>query len=431
MIRVFAISAAILTIVAASLFFAPPANAGLVEDLRSGKSNVRAVSHVGLVYGLLNALKELKRYPDFKAMAYSGPYTTTSQAVYGAYSAQQAIETALEMCTKEAGSTCFVYAVGDQIVTGYTQEELADEIAAYDPAISGKTYSTSSIFCKRQDGSVYRHTEGYSCNNNEKISEAEYARLKNQSSASSANSDSLSGRSYCKRADGSVYITWGKCVETTEITKTGYDRLEKWAAEKKLSYCKREDGLVFESGGSCGGAVIITKAEYDRRKNAATDETSAISTARHFCKRRDGSIYTHTGEPACHYNKKISEAEYARLKSQKSATSRKPTASAGIKYCKREDGSVFRVWDTCRAAKQVNESEYYYYKRNLPKNATAAARTTSIKEWLKSIGLERYEAEFRRNDITLDIISELTDADLKEIGIKSLGVRKRILKAAN
>jgi len=58
-----------------------------------------------------------------------------------------------------------------------------------------------------------------------------------------------------------------------------------------------------------------------------------------------------------------------------------------------------------------------------------AGDSGGILGWLKSIGLEKYETEFRDNEITLNILPELTDADLKEMGIKSLGARKRILQA--
>tara|TARA_Y100000588_G_C14219750_1_gene910484 strand:+ start:136 stop:1182 length:1047 start_codon:yes stop_codon:yes gene_type:complete len=58
-----------------------------------------------------------------------------------------------------------------------------------------------------------------------------------------------------------------------------------------------------------------------------------------------------------------------------------------------------------------------------------AEGTNDISDWLESIGLEKFEDEFLSNDITPDILPELTNDDLKEIGIKSLGARKRILKA--
>ena len=58
-----------------------------------------------------------------------------------------------------------------------------------------------------------------------------------------------------------------------------------------------------------------------------------------------------------------------------------------------------------------------------------AEGTNDISDWLESIGLEKYEEAFLNNDITPDILPELTNADLKEMGINSLGARKRILKA--
>jgi formylglycine-generating enzyme required for sulfatase activity len=61
--------------------------------------------------------------------------------------------------------------------------------------------------------------------------------------------------------------------------------------------------------------------------------------------------------------------------------------------------------------------------------AAWAEGTYDISDWLRSIGLEKYEEEFLSNDITPDILPELTNADLKEMGINSLGARKRILKA--
>jgi len=51
-----------------------------------------------------------------------------------------------------------------------------------------------------------------------------------------------------------------------------------------------------------------------------------------------------------------------------------------------------------------------------------------VGDWLRSLGLSQYEAEFRRNDIDAEVLLELTDADLEKIGV-SLGHRKRLLKA--
>ena len=48
--------------------------------------------------------------------------------------------------------------------------------------------------------------------------------------------------------------------------------------------------------------------------------------------------------------------------------------------------------------------------------------------WLRSLGLERYEAAFRDNAIAADVLRELTDQDLEKIGVL-LGDRRRLLRA--
>jgi len=51
-----------------------------------------------------------------------------------------------------------------------------------------------------------------------------------------------------------------------------------------------------------------------------------------------------------------------------------------------------------------------------------------IGEWLRSLGLEKYEAVFRDNEIEADVLPELTELDLEKLGLP-LGPRKRLLKA--
>jgi class 3 adenylate cyclase/predicted ATPase len=55
-------------------------------------------------------------------------------------------------------------------------------------------------------------------------------------------------------------------------------------------------------------------------------------------------------------------------------------------------------------------------------------RTMDVGSWLRSLGLEQYEALFRENDIDAEVLSDLTDGDFEKIGV-SLGHRKRLLKA--
>ena len=50
-----------------------------------------------------------------------------------------------------------------------------------------------------------------------------------------------------------------------------------------------------------------------------------------------------------------------------------------------------------------------------------------IERWLGLLGLERYARTFADNDVDFAMLARLTDADLKELGVHSLGHRKRML----
>src|ERR1700732_1070777 len=49
--------------------------------------------------------------------------------------------------------------------------------------------------------------------------------------------------------------------------------------------------------------------------------------------------------------------------------------------------------------------------------------------WLRSLGLERYEAAFRENEINERVLPSLTQEDLKEIGVGPVGHRRMLLEA--
>jgi class 3 adenylate cyclase/predicted ATPase len=55
--------------------------------------------------------------------------------------------------------------------------------------------------------------------------------------------------------------------------------------------------------------------------------------------------------------------------------------------------------------------------------------TMDIAVWLRSLGLERYEAAFRDNEIDEQILPSLTLEDLKEIGVGPVGHRRKLLEA--
>jgi class 3 adenylate cyclase/predicted ATPase len=54
----------------------------------------------------------------------------------------------------------------------------------------------------------------------------------------------------------------------------------------------------------------------------------------------------------------------------------------------------------------------------------------SVADWLKGLDLGQYAQAFADNDINLALAATLTDADLKEIGVASLGHRRKLLAAA-
>ena len=51
-----------------------------------------------------------------------------------------------------------------------------------------------------------------------------------------------------------------------------------------------------------------------------------------------------------------------------------------------------------------------------------------IGAWLRNLGFGRYEFVFRENEIDVEVLPDLTDADLEKLGVV-MGHRKRLLKA--
>jgi SAM domain (Sterile alpha motif) len=49
--------------------------------------------------------------------------------------------------------------------------------------------------------------------------------------------------------------------------------------------------------------------------------------------------------------------------------------------------------------------------------------------WLRALGLERYEAAFRENDVSAEELCHLTAEDLEGLGVATIGHRRRLLVA--
>ncbi|HLW90002.1 MAG TPA: adenylate/guanylate cyclase domain-containing protein [Roseiarcus sp.] len=54
---------------------------------------------------------------------------------------------------------------------------------------------------------------------------------------------------------------------------------------------------------------------------------------------------------------------------------------------------------------------------------------SAVRQWLEGLGLGQYASAFAENDIDFAVLHQLIDADLKELGVVSIGHRKRLLSA--
>ncbi len=55
--------------------------------------------------------------------------------------------------------------------------------------------------------------------------------------------------------------------------------------------------------------------------------------------------------------------------------------------------------------------------------------TMDVGDWLRSLGLEKYEAAFRENEIDDTVLPNLTADDLRDLGVTIIGHRRRLLDA--
>jgi class 3 adenylate cyclase/predicted ATPase len=62
-------------------------------------------------------------------------------------------------------------------------------------------------------------------------------------------------------------------------------------------------------------------------------------------------------------------------------------------------------------------------------NGIALKASPDIGEWLRRLGLARYEAAFRENEIDYEVLPRLTEKDLRELGVDAVGHRRKLLDA--
>jgi class 3 adenylate cyclase/tetratricopeptide (TPR) repeat protein len=68
-------------------------------------------------------------------------------------------------------------------------------------------------------------------------------------------------------------------------------------------------------------------------------------------------------------------------------------------------------------------------EENTEQSERAGGAPSEIAAWLEELGLGRYASAFVENDIDFGVLPNLSDADLRELGVGSLGHRKRLLAA--
>ena len=52
-----------------------------------------------------------------------------------------------------------------------------------------------------------------------------------------------------------------------------------------------------------------------------------------------------------------------------------------------------------------------------------------VEDWLRALDLGHYGAAFRENSVSMDLLPSLTADDLKELGVNTVGDRRRLLNA--
>jgi SAM (Sterile alpha motif) domain-containing protein len=62
-------------------------------------------------------------------------------------------------------------------------------------------------------------------------------------------------------------------------------------------------------------------------------------------------------------------------------------------------------------------------------NQYLGAPSMDVVVWLRSLGLGKYEAAFRENEIDETVLPSLTHENLKELGVTALGHRLKLLDA--
>ena len=70
-----------------------------------------------------------------------------------------------------------------------------------------------------------------------------------------------------------------------------------------------------------------------------------------------------------------------------------------------------------------------HWRWSAPSVTEPEETAVDVASWLRNLGLERYEAAFRENDVSAEVLCHLTAEDLKELGVTAVGHRRQLLVA--
>ena len=85
--------------------------------------------------------------------------------------------------------------------------------------------------------------------------------------------------------------------------------------------------------------------------------------------------------------------------------------------------------DVCQAVHEPAPRPVPKPKKRKVSPVPGSEKPKNLRTWLTQVKMPQYIIAFEENGITLDLLPDLTDDDLKSIGISRLGDRKNLLKA--
>src|SRR5271156_598828 len=92
-----------------------------------------------------------------------------------------------------------------------------------------------------------------------------------------------------------------------------------------------------------------------------------------------------------------------------------------------EYNSPCRIGRTGFGLRNVHSDGFVGYVDPVRRNGCAPMQ--QIADWLGKLGLGQYAQGFAENDINFAVLPHLSDQDLKELGVSSLGHRRLLLRA--